>query len=253
MAETIKAVVAWHNEKQIAMFLDAWQITKDDARIHLQRDLHREGCAVTKNKGLAAVDSDIVVVLDDDCYPDGRSFGEFLDAHREALEPQRVEMFQPVTIPASRGTPYHHRATAMPVAASMGFWRGVGDYDACAQLVHGARTPMTFDHAPIFGRYFPLSGMNLAFRPKLWGRWCQFIDVPRFDDIWMGFLLQKKAYSRGHCFNLAGPSVIHSRQSNVWQNLIDEAKNLEANETLWEKIAAGPMDYDELTKLIPAK
>ena len=41
----------------------------------------------------------------------------------------------------------------------------------------------------------------------------------------------------GHlCFSLAGPLVRHSRQSNVWQNLRDEAENLERNETIWQAI-----------------
>jgi hypothetical protein len=252
MAETIKAVVAWHNAEQIEKFLSAWGISRDDPRLHLQQDVKREGCARTKNKGIAAADSDIVVVLDDDCYPSGLGFADFLEAHRAALEPQPVEnTFQVVTNPASRGTPYHCRSANMPVAASMGFWRGVGDYDACGQLVHGAATPMVWDRRTIFGKYFPLSGMNLALRPWMWGEWCQFIDVPRFDDIWMGWLFQKAAYAQGHCFNLSGPTVLHSRQSNVWQNLRDEAKHLEANETLWAKIAAGPLDYNDLTTLLP--
>lgn len=253
MAEFIKAAVAWHNPAQLEAFLAAWQINRDDPRLHLQQDVNREGCARTKNRAIAAVAHvPIVVVLDDDCYPDKLNFADFLEAHRSALQPQPVALFEPVTLPASRGTPYQRHHLTLPVAASMGFWRGIGDYDACAQLVHGATKPMAFSTAPIYGRYFPLSGMNLAFRPARWMPWCQFIDVPRFDDIWMGFLWQKAAAAQGHCFNLNGPAVRHARQSNVWQNLRDEAVHLEANETLWSTIAAsGSLDYTELRKLLP--
>jgi hypothetical protein len=163
-----------------------------------------------------------------------------------------VNLFRCVTKPISRGTPYHERRVLMPVAASMGFWTEIGDYDAPGQLVHGARTPMEFFTAPVWGKYFPLCGMNLAFRPKDWLPWCEFIDVPRFDDIWMGWLWQKEAYRRGHCFALNGPLVRHSRQSNVWQNLRDEAVHLERNETLWRDIATNPAtDYETLRKLLP--
>jgi hypothetical protein len=95
--------------------------------------------------------------------------------------------------------------------------------------------------------------MNLAFRPKEWAPWCSFINVPRFDDIWMGWLWQKEAYRRMACFNLNGPFVKHSRQSNVWQNLRDETKYLEASETLWRSIALCRSDsYDDLVKLLPS-
>jgi hypothetical protein len=73
------------------------------------------------------------------------------------------------------------------------------------------------------------------------------VNVARFDDIWQGFLWQKKAYASGQCFNLAGPLVRHSRQSNVWANLRDEAQSMERNETLWADIYAAPLRrYDEM-------
>lgn len=88
--------------------------------------------------------------------------------------------------------------------------------------------------------------MNLAFRSEEWP-WCQFVNVPRMDDIWSGFLWQKKAYLEGKCFNLNGPIVYHSRQSNVWSNLKIETDNLERNETLWSEIATGPLlAYNEM-------
>lgn len=237
-------VVPWHNIEQRKAFVTAWDISPNDSRLLLQQDTSKEGCAKTKNKGIRrAIDggADIVIVLDDDCYPEyGQTINSLIEGHVAALEPQWVEMFESVTDPPSRGTPYFNRTIQMPVAASMGFWSGVGDYDAPGQLVHGAMKPMVFHRKTIWGRYFPLCGMNLAFRATEWP-WCQFINTPRFDDIWQGFIWQKKAFADGKCFNLSGPIVRHARQSNVWANLKDEAVNLERNESIWQEIHYTPL------------
>jgi hypothetical protein len=241
----IKVIVPWHNEAQLSLFVESWQIPRGDSRVLFQQDREKSGCALTKNAGIRrAIDdgAETLIVLDDDCFPtEGQTLDTFIQDHMTALKPQPVEMFEAVTDPPSRGTPYFNRTITMPVAASMGFWSEIGDYDAPGQLIHGARHPMTFSRKAMHGRYFPLCGMNLAFRAEEWP-WCQFIDVPRFDDIWQGFLWQKKAYAAGQCFNLQGPVVRHSRQSNVWANLRDESVNLERNETIWSDIYAMPLD-----------
>jgi hypothetical protein len=244
-------VVPWHNRNQLDTFIDAWKVSFSDERILFQQDRDKSGCALTKNAGIRrAIDdgAEILIVLDDDCFPtEGQTLDTFIRDHTEALKPQPVEMFEVVTDPPSRGTTYFNRTITMPVAASMGFWLEIGDYDAPGQLVHGARHPMTFSRKAMHGRYFPLCGMNLAFRAAEWP-WCQFVNVPRFDDIWQGFLWQKKAYSKGQCFNLAGPVVRHARQSNVWQNLLDESKSMERNETIWQDIYTS--SYDSHAKLV---
>ena len=242
----VKVVVPWHNSEQLGKFMDAWNVNESSPQFVFQQDRSRAGCAKTKNAGVAkAIEggAEIIIVLDDDCFPQWSALYDInalIAEHVAALQPQPVRMFETVTTPASRGTPYFNRTIKMPVAASMGFWVGIGDYDAPGQLVHGATKPMKFKQRSIHGRYFPLCGMNLAFRAEEWP-WCKFIDVPRFDDIWQGFLWQRKAYAEGKCFNLNGPLVRHSRQSNVWQNLRDEAQNLERNETIWETIAGMPL------------
>lgn len=250
----IKVITPWHNAEQLKTFLSAWGIEHDDSRIILQQDTSKEGCARTKNRGMiAAMDSgaDAAIILDDDCFPGvNMTLQDLIDRHEAALAPQPVTMFDIVTNPPSRGTPYFNRSITMPVAASMGFWTHIGDYDAPGQLVHGATTPMEFHRKAYFGRYFPLCGMNLAFRLEEWP-WCQFVDVPRFDDIWQGFLWQKKAYADGKCFNLNGPLVRHSRQSNVWQNLRDESISMERNETIWQEIHALPLDeYGKMLSIL---
>lgn len=248
----VKVVVPWHSQMQKRLFLDAWGLNGWEEYLMLQQDTEKEGCARTKNKGIErAIEAgaEVVIVLDDDCFPVGdMTMEEFMDDHLRALEPQEVDLFQTVTTPPSRGTPYFSRSAMMPVAASMGFWTEIGDYDACGQLVHGATHPMEFSREAIHGRYFPLCGMNLAFKVKEWP-WAKFIDVERFDDIWQGFLWQRRAYADGKCFNLKGPLVRHSRQSNVWANLRAEAVNLEKNETVWQRAATQPLtDYQSFAQ-----
>lgn len=253
MKDSTKIVVPWHNINQINEFLNAWGVTESEEFLILQHDKKREGCAITKNKGIeTAIKSgaETIVVLDDDCLPTlrGGLLEDFAAGHENALCPQEISLFQTVTEPPSRGTPYFARSVEMPVAASMGFWTEIGDYDACGQLIHGATRPMEFSREAIYGRYFPLCGMNLAFRAEEWP-WCKFIDVERFDDIWQGFIWQRKAYSDGKCFNLAGPLVRHSRQSNVWANLRAEAVNLEKNEIVWQRAATIPLtSYESFVK-----
>lgn len=254
MTEKTIVVVPWHNRRQRDAFIEAWAIPAPDDRVLFQQDLHSEGCAATKNRAIRRAineGAEVVVVLDDDCFPEkGQTLQDLIDGHLLALRDQQADLFQVVTDPPSRGTPYFNRSCRMPVAASMGFWSHVGDYDAVGQLAYGATNPMTFSRTVVWERYFPLCGMNLAFRVNQWP-WCQFVNVPRFDDIWQGFLWQKRAYSLGMCFNLAGPIVKHSRQSNVWANLRDEAANIERNETIWQTIHEMPMSsYEDMADML---
>jgi hypothetical protein len=253
-----KVVVPWHRKEERDAFVEAWGLNVVPAFLHFQQDADRAGCGATKNRGViaaAAAGAEIVVVLDGDCYPaeEAPTLEELLEHHVLALEPQPVEMYQPVTYPSSRGVPYFDLTLTMPVAASMGFWLNVPDYCAVRQLAFAEEGDvMRFTRDTVFQRYFPLCGMNVAFKPDAWWPWWQFIDVSRFDDIWMGWLWQREAYRRGFCFNLNGPLITHSRQSNVWKNLIDEARYLEQTENLWKEIAQNSAgDYATLLRLLP--
>lgn len=252
----VKIVVPWHRTDVFEQFLEAWGVDESDERFVFVSDEIAHGCAAKKNAGIQLAlraGANVIGVLDDDCLPsEDWPFRDpvayFIEAHLAALEPQPVEMFRAVTDPRSRGTPElpGNRFLTMPVAASMGFWNGVGDYSAALQLAHGGEHPMQFDQRAIHGQYFALSGMNLAFRRE-WAPLFRFADVPRYDDIWMGLIAQKVAYARGHCFSLSGPVVHHSRQSNVWQNLREEADHGPRNETLWREIMLHPsLDPAEL-------
>lgn len=238
----VKIVVPWHNPKQKHDFLEAWKVRDGDPRLILQQDTTRAGCARTKNAGIARAvrdGADIIIVLDDDCYPatPHSTLDEFIEDHAKALEAQKVQMVVPTMLPHPRGFPYQSRHITMPTAASIGLWVGIPDLDAMSQLVLGAEPDeVQLLQSSLHGVMFPFCGMNFAFRPKDWLDCAQLIDVPRFDDIWMGWIWEKVAYDRGCCFNMNGPLVRHVRQSNVWQNLVEETKYMQLNETLWSAV-----------------
>lgn len=255
-------VVPYHNPAQIQKFCAQWGVEdmdKDTLTLFCH-DSAGCGCARTKNAGVRCAveeyNAEIVVILDDDCYPvpgSGMNLAKFAEAHvKNLITPCPVEMFEAITNPRSRGTPRFYTTKLYPVAASIGFWRGSGDFSAVDDLASVKGSMIGFTMRSIFGRYFALSGMNIAFRPKDWLPWCQFIDVPRYDDIWMGLLWQKEAYRRGFCFSFNGPEVFHDKQSNKFANLRHEAKWLEENETLWLKILESEAtDYATLRALLP--
>ena len=257
-------VVSWHNPKQRTSFLEAWGIAEADRNLWLfmQQDTTKAGCAATKNAGIRRAleaGAEYIVVIDDDCYPpraiqqiagpmkglfaegpeSGYSLQKFAEEHIAALQPTKVRMIYPTTNPPSRGMPYKNHHIVLPVAAAMGFWNKNPDLDSLSTLVLGDSPEMAFAQVPIYRNYFPFSGMNFSFHRE-WAEEVVLIDVPRFDDIWMGFIWQKVAYEKGYCFNLRGPSVTHIRQSDVWKNFAAESRYLEINESLWSTIHNAP-------------
>lgn len=259
--ETI-IVVPYRRQAQIEKFCAKWGVENmdKDALTLFYHDSGGMGCPKAKNSAIKHVienfGAEIVVILDDDCYPvpgSGMNLAKFAEAHVKNLtNPFPVEMFEAITEVPSRGTPRFSRTKDYPVAASIGFWQGSHDYSAVDDLSH-VKWPMNgFIKPSIFGKHFALSGMNIAFRPKDWLPWCQFIDVPRYDDIWMGLLFQKEAYRRGFCFSFNGPEVFHDKQSNKFANLRHETQWFEENETLWLKILESKeTDYATLRALLP--
>lgn len=261
MSEKAMVVVPWHLPEVLASFSAAWGFRAQPDWLILEQDVNHQGCAVTKNRGIKrAMDSgaDVVVILDSDCYPsnhsafDPKTLEELIEAHLICLQPQEIPVFEVMTSPAARGVPYFNRTLKIPVAASIGWWSGMPDRDAARQLIEGVEAPMTYQRRVIYGRPAMVCGMNMALRAKDWWPWFQFINVNRMDDVFMSWLFCKEAARRHHCLNFCGPTIRHARQSNLWRSLIDEAKYLEINETLWSEIWLHPAtDYATLRALIP--
>lgn len=183
--------------------------------------------------------ADVIVTIDDDCFPASRPF---LARHVENLRLSVTLGWQRVTSFYTRGFPYRIRDRA-PVVVSHGLWEGIPDLDAPTQLLHPdlhLERPIGVEVIPR-GSYFPMSGMNLAFRadfaPAMWfplmGRGWPF---DRFDDIWAGVLAKRVADHLGLAMVSGLPTVDHQRASDVFANLKKEAAGIEANETFWRAV-----------------
>jgi hypothetical protein len=188
---------------------------------------------------------DMIVTLDDDCYPMDQAGGSFLDQHwqRLSLQGDSEAWCRSAADIATRGFPYFHSTRQWPVAVNHGMWTGVPDYDAPTQLAQ-SRGPVEFRFEnkiiPV-GSYFPMCGMNVAFRPEvvpafyflLMGR---DYEYDRFGDIWAGILVKKICDHLGYAVSSGEPAVSHQRASNVWANLRKEAPGLEVNEFFWQAV-----------------
>lgn len=187
---------------------------------------------------------DMIVTLDDDCYP-LEGAGDFLGEHWARLsEPARSEAWRStVQGVVPRGVPYYQRQRETECVLNHGLWAGVPDYDAPTQLL-GSREPARcefVDQTIPVGCYFPMCGMNVAFKPAiapafyflLMGR-----DHPydRFGDIWAGVFVKKVCDHLGYAVTSGRPAILHKRASNVWANLRKEAPGLEVNEHLWRAV-----------------
>jgi reversibly glycosylated polypeptide/UDP-arabinopyranose mutase len=186
---------------------------------------------------------DMIVTLDDDCHP---SSSGFLDQHHERLSTPTVSHPWVSTGRgvAPRGMPYQNGHRGTECVINHGLWTNIPDFDAMTQLVNG-RMGQPFEHldqAIPVGSYFPMCGMNLAFRREvapamyflLMGQPSWPFD--RFGDIWCGLFVKKICDHLGLGVKSGNPVIHHQRASNVWSNLRKELPGYEVNETLWERI-----------------
>jgi len=171
-----------------------------------------------------------IVTLDDDTTP----YRDTIADHISALN-MRVPLHWMSTASLYvRGIPYNVREEA-EVVLSHGVWHGVADWDAPTQLVLGNR-PLSFYRGGIpKGVFYPLCGMNIAFKRKMlpymyYAPMGKKIGLDRFADIWCG-IESKKVIDENNWAVVTGYSAVnHERASNVWKNLQKEAKGLELNE-----------------------
>lgn len=202
---------------------------------------------------------DFVVTLDDDCYPEASYAPSFLGMMGDALDHHWEDdrwwnTLEGPIIP--RGYPYEIRAQRLETVVHHGLWSNVPDLDARTQLrlpdyrTAPARTVQRVPH----GRWFPMCGMNLAFRPAiipalyflLMGKDRSMSAWPfdRFGDIWAGVFMKKIADHLGLAVSSGAPSVHHSRASNAEINLQKETPGYPVNEVLWRKVEAIGLSAD---------
>jgi hypothetical protein len=196
---------------------------------------------------------DFVVTLDDDCYAEATYLPSFLELVAEALDTQWEDDRWWSTLDGPvlpRGYPYDIRDARVPTVIHHGLWSSVPDLDARTQLrlpdlrLEPAAGVQRVPH----GRFFPMCGMNLAFRPVMipalyfllmgkdaeGGAW----PYDRFGDIWAGLFAKKIADHLGFAISSGAPSVLHSRASNPEVNLQKETPGYPVNEVLWRRVDA---------------
>lgn len=177
---------------------------------------------------------DYIITLDDDTKPIGDPIQDHIDALNKRVP---VSWFSHTGEDYMRGFPYGIREEA-EVVLSHGVWEGVKDWDAPTQLVQGNKD-VEFYKGPIpKGVYYPMCGMNIAFKRKMlpymyFAPMGYRVDMDRFADIWLGITSKRVIDKKGWAVVTGYAKVRHDRASNVWKNLQKEAKGLELNETFW--------------------
>lgn len=194
--------------------------------------------------------ADIIWTLDDDCYPEVAQRGCYLTKILKILStlapqdswwntlPEKLSMYP-------RGYPYEIRDRDRPVMVHHGLWSNVPDLDGVTQKAYPDFRLAPAEGTSIVpaGVFFPMCIMNLAFKAEMapamymllmgkhrsgesWG-------FDRFDDMWAGLFVKKISDHLGYAISSGGPSIHHSRASNVENNIRLEASGIKAHEKFW--------------------
>jgi reversibly glycosylated polypeptide/UDP-arabinopyranose mutase len=180
--------------------------------------------------------ADIIMTLDDDTRP----IGDTIQDHLDALERRVPISWVSTASEYMRGFPYGVREEA-EVVLSHGVWENVADWDAPTQLVMGSTRKVDFPKMPIpKGIYYPMCGMNIAFKRKMLQDMYQapfWLEqgIGRVDDIICGIYSKQVIDSHGWAAVTGYARVWHERASNVYKNLKLEAASIE----LFEQLAQG--------------
>lgn len=188
-----------------------------------------------------------VITLDDDVAPElpadrlplgAHPCSDPIEAHIQCLRSRVPISWFKTSNQYMRGFPYSIRSEA-EVWVSHGVWSGVPDYDAPTQLVAPNPFNVNFYVGPIpRGCYSPICGMNLAFRiealPYMYfSPMGPGVGYDRFADIWMGIHMKYDLDRLGKAVVTGHARIRHTRASNVFKNLRQEAKGLDLNERYW--------------------
>lgn len=204
--------------------------------------------------------ADVIITLDDDCYPAEK---DFVKKHLRNLELSAPNnWFATYPNPKwmyTRGFPYKNR-NKKEVVISHGLWSGALDLDAHIEAKL-KKLPKERPYPPVTqfvpsGYFYPMCSMNLAFKRKMtsimffpmmgqdpndrsWG-------YDRYDDIWAG-IFSKKIIDHLNLSVVSGsPFIEHRKASRTRNNRVKESSGLKQNEYLWKLV-----DDVKLTKNSP--
>ena len=183
---------------------------------------------------------DMVCTIDDDCFSEREDY--FLKEHWQALNQKATLDWVKTASIFTRGFPYLIR-DKNEVVLNHGLWSNIPDLDAPTQLLNPdlRLEPCRESHVVPRYNFFPMSGMNLAFKPSItplmyFGLQGRGWEYDRFDDINCGIFTKKILDHIGLAVMSGKPSVEHIRQSNVFTNLVKEASGISFNEQLWDEV-----------------
>lgn len=231
----------------------SWAQIADDTDVIDPKNFSRCDSAIKAYGFWAAIrlGADIVIALDDDCFPIG-SPDDYVARHIAALS-SRPRWVPSVDESPMRGLPDFDRGSMPGAVANMGLWRGVADYDAPQTLallrsgnLHQSYDPPSGNRLMHPQRYWPWCAMNIAFRreiapvmymPKMGGE----SPYRRFDDIWCGIILQRSCRHLGLALAVGEPHIRHLRASDPLVNLEKEAPGIRANEDFWKIVEDTPL------------
>ena len=194
--------------------------------------------------------ADIILTLDDDCYPDG---DKLVEGHVNNLNRKSSGKWF-ATYPNAdwmntRGVPYEIR-NKYPVMISHGLWSGALDLDAKTEiklpkLLTEQKYPPITQFIPK-DYYYPMCSMNLAFRKEItpiiffpmmgedpnglsWG-------YDRYDDIWAGIFSKKIMDHLNLSVVNGSPFIDHRKASKVTHNHKKELSGMITNEKIWKMV-----------------
>jgi len=195
---------------------------------------------------------EFIVTLDDDCLPESM---DFIEQHRDALRHpgSGLPVYDTMT-----SSPLALRPRGLPsgpdveVKVNMGLWNGVPDLDGRTQIRTGTVLGFFPDHSVQVpaGVLFPMSGMNLAFRPEVLPL-LYFLPMGesqpyhRFGDIWCGWLMKKVCDRLGWGVRVGRPFVYHCRASEARRNAELEESGLGMNDGVWIAIHEAVLSLPE--------
>lgn len=142
-----------------------------------------------------------------------------------------------------RGVPYGVEGGAAKWSLDHCCWHGVSGDDSATQPYGVGRGPdwRFIDQVIPRGAFFPMCGMNTAFRRELAPAMYFLLmgkDWPydRFGDIWCGIFAKRICDHLGYSVRSGHPLVEHKRASDVSANLQKELPAYDINERLWRVV-----------------
>jgi len=174
-----------------------------------------------------------IITLDDDVLP----LGDTIGTHIKVLNSRVPISWMLTGTRYTRGVPYGIRNQA-EVVLSHGVWYGAYDYDAPSNLTMGNPRMEFYKGVIPRGVFYPMCGMNLAFKRKLlpymyWAPMGPRVGIDRFADIWCGINSKKVIDAHDWAVVTGYAAVKHEKASNVFKNLQKEARGIELNEWYW--------------------